>query len=193
MQEHGKNAEFDFDRDVIGEDLVVGGVAYDSTVWMPDTEDGVRRRTDVVDEPESVSEYEDRLAQDFLRRAKEIGADFAAVHANVSTGPDLAELMPRYTALMSEVDNAGFDRDRIQDTINIAFEPTDAVVEPTESIDERSTFHLDEDLVRGLRAAGNVPPLPQTGANSRTPETPTSAEIYQTRTHRGLEDDGHAV
>lgn len=36
--------EFDLWRDVIGDDLVVGGVVYDSKVWRADGEGGVERR-----------------------------------------------------------------------------------------------------------------------------------------------------
>ncbi|MYT20263.1 hypothetical protein GTW69_08165 [Streptomyces sp. SID7760] len=36
--------DFDFWRDVIGDDLVVDGVVYDSNVWQPDGEGGVERR-----------------------------------------------------------------------------------------------------------------------------------------------------
>ncbi|SFF74820.1 Adenine-specific DNA methylase, N12 class [Actinacidiphila alni] len=36
--------DFDFWRDVIGDDLVVGGVVYDSAVYEPDDDGGVRRR-----------------------------------------------------------------------------------------------------------------------------------------------------
>ena len=122
MQEHGKNAGFDFDRDVIGEDLVVGGVAYDSTEWVADAEDGVRRRTETVDEPETLAEYEQRLAGDFHERAEEIGADFAAVSANVSTGPTLSDLLPRYEQLLRDADDAGFDRDRIRELVDTAFQ-----------------------------------------------------------------------
>lgn len=122
MQEQGKSAEFDFDRDVIGEDLVVGGVAYHATVWMPDTEDGVRRRTETVDEPETLAEYEQRLAGDFHQRAEDIGTDFAKAAANLSTGPTLSDLLSRYEQLLSEADDAGFDRDRIRDIVDTAFQ-----------------------------------------------------------------------
>lgn len=122
MQEQGKNAEFDFERDVIGEDLVVGGVAYHSTVWVADAEDGVRRRTETVEEPETLVEYEQQLAEDFHKRAEDIGADFAKAAANLSTGPKLADLLPRYEQLLSEADDAGYDRDRIRETVDTAFQ-----------------------------------------------------------------------
>jgi hypothetical protein len=35
--------DFDFWRDVIGDDLVVGGVVYNARIWEPDGEGGVRR------------------------------------------------------------------------------------------------------------------------------------------------------
>ncbi|MFD3569853.1 hypothetical protein [Streptomyces sp. NPDC058677] len=38
------NNDFDFARDVVGDDLVVGGVVYDSSVWESDGEGGVERR-----------------------------------------------------------------------------------------------------------------------------------------------------
>ncbi|MCT9075283.1 UvrD-helicase domain-containing protein [Streptomyces fulvoviolaceus] len=48
--------DFDFFRDVIGDDLVVNGVVYSSTEWEPDPEEGVRRRTDEQAEPVSAEE-----------------------------------------------------------------------------------------------------------------------------------------
>lgn len=42
---------FDFWRDVIGDDLVVGGVVYDSAVYEPDGKGGVRRRGEEQNEP----------------------------------------------------------------------------------------------------------------------------------------------
>ncbi|MFF3710272.1 UvrD-helicase domain-containing protein [Streptomyces phaeochromogenes] len=48
--------DFEFFRDVIGDDLVVDGVVYSSTAWEPDPEEGVRRRTDEQDEPVSAEE-----------------------------------------------------------------------------------------------------------------------------------------
>ncbi|MGW1871702.1 UvrD-helicase domain-containing protein [Streptomyces sp. NPDC001975] len=48
--------DFDFFRDVIGDDLVVNGVVYSSAEWEPDPEEGVRRRTDEQDEPVSAEE-----------------------------------------------------------------------------------------------------------------------------------------
>ncbi|MBT2677027.1 hypothetical protein J7E95_40855 [Streptomyces sp. ISL-14] len=49
--------DFDFFRDVIGDDLVVNGVVYSSTEWEPDPEEGVRpRRTEEEDEPVSAEE-----------------------------------------------------------------------------------------------------------------------------------------
>ncbi|MFE9449596.1 AAA family ATPase [Streptomyces sp. NPDC006739] len=48
--------DFDFFRDIIGDDLVVGGVVYSSAEWEPDPEEGVRRRTDDQDEPVSAEE-----------------------------------------------------------------------------------------------------------------------------------------
>lgn len=48
--------DFEFFRDVIGDDLVVGGVVYSSAEWEPDPEEGVRRRTDDQDEPVSAEE-----------------------------------------------------------------------------------------------------------------------------------------
>ncbi|MFF0131013.1 UvrD-helicase domain-containing protein [Streptomyces mirabilis] len=48
--------DFEFFRDVIGDDLVVGGVVYSSAEWEPDPEEGVRRRTDEQDEPVSAEE-----------------------------------------------------------------------------------------------------------------------------------------
>ncbi|MFJ2561353.1 MULTISPECIES: hypothetical protein [unclassified Streptomyces] len=40
----GSGEDFDFMRDVVGDDLVVGGVVYDSDVWQSDGEGGVERR-----------------------------------------------------------------------------------------------------------------------------------------------------
>ncbi|MDV2477281.1 hypothetical protein F8M49_21460 [Rhodococcus zopfii] len=122
MQEQEKNAGFDFDRDVIGEDLVVSGVVYNSTEWVADAEDGVRRRTETVDEPETLGEYEQRLAGDFRQRAEDIGTDFAKAAANLSTGPTLSDLLSRYEHLLSEADDAGFDRDRIRELVDTAFQ-----------------------------------------------------------------------
>ncbi|WP_405542771.1 AAA family ATPase [Streptomyces phaeochromogenes] len=48
--------DFEFFRDVIGDDPVVDGVVYSSTGWEPDPEEGVRRRTDEQDEPVSADE-----------------------------------------------------------------------------------------------------------------------------------------
>ncbi|GAB2326660.1 UvrD-helicase domain-containing protein [Streptomyces variabilis] len=48
--------DFDFFRDVIGDDLVVDGVVYSSAAWEPDPEEGVRRRTEEQDEPVSAEE-----------------------------------------------------------------------------------------------------------------------------------------
>ncbi|MDQ0765619.1 UvrD-helicase domain-containing protein [Streptomyces canus] len=48
--------DFDFFRDVIGDDLVVNGVVYSSAEWEPDTEEGVRRRTEEQDGPVSAEE-----------------------------------------------------------------------------------------------------------------------------------------
>ncbi|QYX76137.1 UvrD-helicase domain-containing protein [Streptomyces akebiae] len=48
--------DFDFFRDVIGDDLVVNGVVYSSAEWEPDPEEGVRRRTEAEDEPVSAEE-----------------------------------------------------------------------------------------------------------------------------------------
>jgi hypothetical protein len=48
--------DFDFFRDVIGDDLVVNGVVYSSDEWEPDPEEGVRRRTGEQDEPVSAAE-----------------------------------------------------------------------------------------------------------------------------------------
>ncbi|MFF1700031.1 hypothetical protein ACFVXC_41425 [Streptomyces sp. NPDC058257] len=42
--QQGSNEDFNFWRDVIGDDLVVDGVVYDSNVWQPDGEGGVERR-----------------------------------------------------------------------------------------------------------------------------------------------------
>ncbi|MDV2477373.1 hypothetical protein F8M49_21960 [Rhodococcus zopfii] len=71
MQEQEKNAGFDFDRDVIGEDLVVSGVVYNSTEWVADAEDGVRRRTETVDGAgDAGRSNEQRLAGDFRQRAR---------------------------------------------------------------------------------------------------------------------------
>ncbi|MFI5682340.1 UvrD-helicase domain-containing protein [Streptomyces sp. NPDC051636] len=60
----GVEDDFDFWRDVIGDDLVVGGVVYSSDEWELDGEEGVRRREDepyppeldAVDEPEAEAE-----------------------------------------------------------------------------------------------------------------------------------------
>ncbi|NKS78758.1 hypothetical protein GS539_24785 [Rhodococcus hoagii] len=40
---------FDFMRDVIGDDLVVEGVAYNAAVWKEDGEGGVERRDTIVE------------------------------------------------------------------------------------------------------------------------------------------------
>ncbi|MEV5998888.1 UvrD-helicase domain-containing protein [Streptomyces griseomycini] len=48
--------DFDFFRDVIGDDLVVNGVVYSSAEWEPDPEEGVRRRIEEEDEPVSAEE-----------------------------------------------------------------------------------------------------------------------------------------
>ncbi|WP_327359862.1 hypothetical protein [Streptomyces sp. NBC_01304] len=51
--------DFDFLRDVVGDDLVVDGVVYNSAEWQHDGEGGVERRTDAAtegldeDEPEA--------------------------------------------------------------------------------------------------------------------------------------------
>ena len=64
-----------------------------------------------------------RSAEDLLQRAREIGADFAAADANISTGPTIADLLRRYSTLLSDADAAGFGRERIQDIIDTAFAP----------------------------------------------------------------------
>ncbi|MFF4647455.1 hypothetical protein [Streptomyces sp. NPDC001389] len=46
-QQGGTSSEdFDFWRDVVGDDLVVDGVVYNSAVWQADGEGGVERRED---------------------------------------------------------------------------------------------------------------------------------------------------
>lgn len=45
QQGNGSNGDdFDFMRDVIGDDLVIDGVVYDSNVWEADGEGGIERR-----------------------------------------------------------------------------------------------------------------------------------------------------
>ena len=51
---------FDFLSDVIGDDIVVGGVVYSSWEWTRDGEEGVRRLT--------TEEIEDREAADTASR-----------------------------------------------------------------------------------------------------------------------------
>lgn len=53
-QQQGSAGGFDFWEDVIGDDLVVDGVVYDSKVWRVDGEGGVERR----DEHEDPDVYE---------------------------------------------------------------------------------------------------------------------------------------
>lgn len=65
----------------------------------------------------------ERITGDLAQRARDIGADFAAADANISTGPTLADLLRRYSTLLSDADAAGFGRDRIQEIIDTAFAP----------------------------------------------------------------------
>ncbi|WP_137875563.1 hypothetical protein [Rhodococcus sp. Q] len=113
---------FDFLTEVIGDDIVVGGVAYSRAEWTEDPEDGVRRRDEQIDVPSRMAEEEAAMTRDFLERAEQVAVDFAAVVSNMSTGPRLAELLPRYVILISEARDAGFDVDRIQKVIDAAIQ-----------------------------------------------------------------------
>ena len=114
------NDNFDFLTEVIGDNIVVGGVAYARDEWTEDPEDGVRRIGEEVTVLNRMAEEEAAMTRDFLERAEQIAADTAAVAANMSTGPRLAELLPRYAMLISDARDAGFDVDRIQKIIDAA-------------------------------------------------------------------------
>ncbi|MEU9168556.1 UvrD-helicase domain-containing protein [Streptomyces sp. NPDC048420] len=84
--------DFDFWRDVIGDDLVVNGVVYSSSEWEPDPEDGVRRRTEEDDEPVSAQELAAmELDQEYEALIKE--EHMAATEA-VQGQPEVAQPEP---------------------------------------------------------------------------------------------------
>jgi hypothetical protein len=73
LDNDGDEPDFDFWRDVIGDDIVVGGVVYSADVYTPDGEGGVRRLTDSeLDTRPVSSEYQ---AADQLDRLQERLAD----------------------------------------------------------------------------------------------------------------------
>ncbi|CCW15055.1 helicase-related protein [Rhodococcus aetherivorans] len=76
-------------------------------------------------------------------------------------------------------------------------EPVDAIVEPTETVSAaEDTFELDEVLVQGLRAAGDVRPLHKFNPHGTRPQQqqhigPTRQ--YEAEYGGGYEEDGRAV
>ncbi|MGW4490460.1 AAA family ATPase [Streptomyces sp. NPDC004376] len=85
--ETGADDDFEFFRDVIGEDLVVDGVVYSSAEWEPDPEEGVRRRADEQDEPVSAEElaamevdqeYEALIEEERMAAAEAVSGEPAA-------------------------------------------------------------------------------------------------------------------
>ncbi|MEE2061838.1 hypothetical protein [Rhodococcus artemisiae] len=82
---------FDFHRDVVGDDLVVDGVVYDSHIWKEDGAGGVMRRSEAARDLEPTSQ--EIATDEILRRADAVAGDFAALARNISTGPNISELL----------------------------------------------------------------------------------------------------
>ncbi|BDB63542.1 hypothetical protein [Rhodococcus sp. RDE2] len=109
---------FDFARDVIGDDLIVDGVVYDSSIWTVDGEGGVMRRCEEARDLEATSQ--DIATEEILRRAAAIASDYAALARNISTGPDLAELLRRHRELLCDAETWDVQPSRIENIIDAA-------------------------------------------------------------------------
>jgi len=55
-----------------------------------------------------------------MRRAESLGDDFAAVIRNVSTGPNISDLLRRYSQLLRDAEAAGVRTARIEAVIDAA-------------------------------------------------------------------------
>lgn len=109
---------FDFHQDVIGNDLVVEGVVYDSSIWTTDGEGGVMRRSEEACDVEATSQ--DLATEEILRRAAVIAGDYAALTRNIATGPDLADLAGRHAQLRRDAQEWDVQPSRIDDIIDAA-------------------------------------------------------------------------
>jgi len=55
-----------------------------------------------------------------MRRAESLGDDFAAVIRNVSNGPNISDLLRRYSQLLRDAEAAGMRTGRIEAVIDAA-------------------------------------------------------------------------
>lgn len=159
-----EGAGFDFIRDVIGDDLVVGGVAYDSNVWAYADEGGVRRIDIEPNEELAEAELEQRQQDAEIEIMEE---DVAAVEALTGqpAAPDEVDRAPAQepdkhkTSFISDVDQARTpadhkDLDRHFEDIVAVFRNT-----PTAGDDARSTpqrRYSEQDERRLLEAYGEL-------------------------------------
>lgn len=109
---------FDFHRDVVGDDLVVDGVVYDSHIWKEDGEGGVMRRSEAARDLEPTSQ--EIATDEILCRADAIGGDFAALARSISTGPNISELLRRHSQLLRDAEEWDVQPSRIEAVIDAA-------------------------------------------------------------------------
>ncbi|MBD8056434.1 hypothetical protein ICV35_22540 [Rhodococcus ruber] len=62
----------------------------------------------------------DGRAEVIMRRAEVLGHDFAAVIRHVSTGPNISDLLRRYTQLLRDAEAGGVPTSRIEAVIDAA-------------------------------------------------------------------------
>jgi hypothetical protein len=115
--------EYDIYRHGVGDDVNVGGVVYSWSEWVDGHKDTAsRRRAESRVETGRSPETGEPMPAGLAARAKKLGRDFTDAAKNMSTGPGIAELLRAHAQLISDAAAEGFDRGRVEEDINAAFD-----------------------------------------------------------------------